>query len=92
MVPASAWVKAVNRVGSDAASMPMPLSATLNSTSTCRALRSAARARSEIRPARAWALLNLTALPARWISTWRSRVASPSSRGGIAGSLKSVRA
>ena len=90
VVEASACVKGVNSRAKVSLSMPMPLSATRNSTVTCSGLRSASTARTDTRPNRCCPPENLMALPARLISTWRSRIGSPMTSSGIAGSMNRV--
>lgn len=80
VVEPSAWVKGWNSRACCSGVMPMPLSSTSNSSSTQSGPAACTRQCS-----RTWPLaVNLIALLVRLVSTWPSRIGSPTSRSGTA--------
>ena len=88
-MPASAWVKGVNKRASASPAMPMPVSRTSTRRRSPASVTSSARTRTATSPRS----VNLIALPTRFNSTCSMRSPSPSSRpgGSAGGSMRRVR-
>ena len=83
MVDASAWVKPLKMRARFSGAMPMPVSRTANSSDTWPEVCASTFTDNTTSP---WPV-NLMALPPRLMSTCRSRMASPTSCAGRAGSM-----